>query len=394
MDAVLTCMVSDSIGPGTLSHQLASDLASYLGVEPGVCVRDYVGAIDVALTAVGAVAGDRIAISALAPDVYRTVLEKRGLRPLLLDVDPASGTLLIERVQQAAAEGVRAVIVHYTVGIIPDIEAIVETGVPVIEDVSEGLGGMTAERRIGSYGQYVIVGLEPEHIITCGGGAAVLAGGKRERSELKRVSETLPREVLLSDMNAALGIQQVKRVEQFVQKRREIAAIYNRALLRGRHRMLMQPGDAENVFHSFAVVLAGGAREVIQYSRKKQVECVYAFEKSLFATISEPTRAADNGARAEDGAPDDDAVDPRIDGAAGSAQRSGNSQGGGADPVGTIDTVANGAAGIPDSDAVDRLRAGYPGARALLLRCVLFPLYPVLPKREVDRIEKVVTTLP
>ncbi len=367
MDAVLTCMVSDSIGPGALSHQLAADVASYLGIEPGVCVRDYATAIDIALTAVGASAGERIAISVIAPAVYRTALENRQLQPVLIDVDPATGAVLTGQLEVAVSEGVRAVIVHYSVGIIPDIQAIVDLGVPVIEDVSEGLGGMTAERRIGAYGRYTIVGLEPEHIITAGGGAAVLASGKRERNDLRRIAESLPRGLLLPDMNAALGVQQVKRVEQFVQKRREIASIYNRALLRGRHRMLLQPGDAENVFHSFAVVLAGGAREVVQYARKKQVECIYAFENTLFASMSSPQDLITVGA--------DIAVSGDAAADASAAPE---------------DSVSAGSS----ADEFDRLRAGYPGAGSLLLRCVLFPLYPVLPKREVERIEKVVTTLP
>lgn len=376
MDAVLTCMVSDSIGPGALSHQLAADIASYLGIEPGVCVRDYATAVDIALTAVGAAPGERIALSVLAPAVYRSVLEKRQLQPVLIDVDPASGTVLTRELESAVASGVRAVLVHYGVGIIPDIQSIVDLGVPVIEDVSEGLGGMTAERRIGTYGQYTIVGLEPAHIITTGGGAAVLASGKRERNDLRRISESLPRELLLPDMNAALGIQQVKRVEQFVQKRREIASIYNRALLRGRHRMLLQPGDAENVFHSFAVVLAGGAREVIQYARKKQVECIYAFENTLFASLSSPRELISVG-------PDISVPEPVAP----------DSEFTGGDPESETAPETAISAGSA-ADEFDRVRAGFPGAGSLLLRCVLFPLYPVLPKREVERIEKVVTSLP
>jgi len=173
---------------------------------------------------------------------------------------------------------------------------------------------------------------------------------------LRRVAESLPREMLLCDMNAALGLQQVKRIEQFIQKRREIASIYHRALLRGRHRLLLQPGEAENVFHSFAVVLASGAREVIQYARKKQVECIYAFEGSLYGSMVRPVGHNDAAESAESdnsGSPIDDANHEM------------------------------------ELDAAD-----FPGARSLTLRCVLFPLYPVLPKREVDRIEKVVTTLP
>jgi dTDP-4-amino-4,6-dideoxygalactose transaminase len=351
MDAVLTCLVSDSIGPGSLSHQLAGDLAAYLGVDPGVCVRDYATAIELSLKALNVEPGDQVILSPLAPAVYHSVLIRMGITPRMVDVDASSAALTADAVANASGPGVKAIIVHYTMGIIPDISALTELGIPIIEDISEGFGGITAERKIGTYGQYTIVGLEAEHVVTAGGGAVVLPVGKRERAELKRATDDIPREVILADMNAALGIQQVKRIEQFIEKRREIASIYHRAILRGRHKMLVQAGEADNVYYSFAVVLANGAREVIQYARKKQVEAVRAFEFSILGQIaSRSTLPVFSGAPANQDA-------------------------------------------VFEKD-VESVLKDFPKAQSLYLRCILFPLYPSLAKRDVERIEKVLTTLP
>ena len=379
MDAVLTCLVSDSIGPGVLSHQLASDLAAYLGVEAGTCVRDYSTAIGLAFDAAGIAAGDQVILSPLAPGVYRKVLASRGVRARLVDVDPASGSLTAKAVQESGILGVKAIIVHYTVGIIPEIEALSGLGLPMIEDISEGFGGITADKRSGTYGQFTIVGLEPEHIVTAGGGAVVLARGKHEKAELKQASERLPREMILSDMNAALAIQQVKRVEQFIEKRREIAAIYHRAIMRGRHKMLIQPGETDSVYFSFAVVLANGAREVIQYARRKQVETVRAFESSYLAAmlvemsadpVADESKAEEQIADVDSGSASDQTPGP--------AERLVQPETGeGTDRV-TEETASR----------------HFPNAQSLYLRCVLFPLYPSLPRKEVEKIERVLTTLP
>ena len=379
MDAVLTCLVSDSIGPGVLSHQLASDLAAYLGLESGTCVRDYATAIGLAIDAAGIVAGDQVILSPLAPAVYRTVLINRGVKARLVDVDAASGSLTARAVQESGTVGVKAIIVHYTVGIIPEIEALSGLGLPMIEDISEGFGGITTDKRVGTYGQFTIVGLEPEHIVTAGGGAVVLARGKHEKAELKQAAERLPREMILSDMNAALAIQQVKRVEQFIEKRREIAAIYHRAIMRGRHKMLIQPGETDSVYFSFAVVLANGAREVIQYARRKQVETVRAFESSYLAAMLVETSADPATAEMKAGGERADDVpvfasDQNTD---------------------TVERqVVAGTDAATDEVADENASRHYPNAQSLYLRCVLFPLYPSLPRKEVEKIERVLTTLP
>lgn len=351
MDSVLTCLVSDDVGPGALAESLAAEIASYVGADTGVCLRDYALAIELALTALDLPSGSGVIISPLAPDVYGAVLDKLGITALYPDVDPVTGTMKSDAVARLASGGAGAVILHYTMGVIPDVEQIGGLGLPVIEDISQGIGGITADRRIGAYGRFTVLSMEPNQLITTGGGAAVFPGSRADRAALRRVVDDIPRERIMPNMNAALGLQQMKRLESFIEKRKEIAGVFHRALLRGRHKMLSQPGEAENVFFSFPVVLAGGAREVIQYCSRKQVEVVHAFDNSLLGKEMRRSNAV--------------------------APVSGHASG--EEPV-----AAEG----------ETHRAGLPGANALLLRCVLFPLYPALPRRDVERLEKILTTLP
>jgi len=171
------------------------------------------------------------------------------------------------------------------------------------------------------------VGLEEEDIITSGGGVVLLASGRKELTDLKRVSMGLPRSELLSDMNAALGLIQLGAVEQFIQRRKEIAQIFQQSLLKTRHKGLAQGGEGENIWYSFPVLLAAGMKDVMQYARKKGVETTAGFQ----------------------------------------------------------DTIAAG---------LDFGNGRLPNARALYLRCVLFPLYPSLGKQNVALVSKVLSTLP
>jgi dTDP-4-amino-4,6-dideoxygalactose transaminase len=169
--------------------------------------------------------------------------------------------------------------------------------------------------------------MDPENIITCGGGALVLARSRATAAALKRVQESSPLYSPLADMNAALGIAQVAALESFAAVRREVAAAYAQALLKSRHAPLVQKHDADGVLSSFPVVLSDGMKEVRQYALKKNVETAPAFTEAIAALEESPAAHC----------------------------------------------------GI---------------ARSLVMRCLVFPLYPMLGKRDVEAVCRVLSTMP
>ncbi len=327
MDAVLTCMVSDSLAHGEQARRLASEVAGYLGLAGGVALRGRDRAVHLALDAMAVETGAKVIISPLAPASYADILAQRGLVPLYADANAENGTLQAREVEGLLGEHPAAIIATASLGFVPDLEALAATGVPLIEDISTAFGANVGERRCGSYGRYTIVSLEPEDIITSGGGALLLAAGKKELGDLKRLTDELPRSMLLADMNAALGVIQLGAVEQFVQRRSEIAQLYQQSLLKTRHKSLSAIGEGENIWFTFPVLLAGGMKDVAQYARKKGVETAAGFQ----------------------------------------------------------DTIAS---------RLDFGNLHLPNARALYLRCMLFPLYPSLGKQNAAQVSKVLSTLP
>jgi dTDP-4-amino-4,6-dideoxygalactose transaminase len=323
-------MVSDSLGPGALGQRLVKDMCEYLGCVGGLALREYGRAIRLAFRALEIPRGSRIAVSPLAPRVYMEVLREQGFEAVYADVEEDSGCISPAGVQAVRGEGLAAIVAHATLGFVPDMEGFLELGVPLIEDVSQAVGANTGTRKLGCFGAYTIVSLEPDGIITAGGGALLLGRGRKETQALLRLPQQPLAGELLPDFNAALGITQIKNIEKFIGKRKEIAAIFSRAAMRSRHRMLSQKGDAENIFFSFPLLLASGMKDVQAYARKKGIESEAAFGESVLAYVAE-------------------------------------------------------------DDAAAKM---YPVARSFLLRCLLFPLYPSLTTEPVKQIEQVLSTLP
>lgn len=327
MESVLSCMVSDEIGHGVSARRFISALSEYLGCAGGVAVREYGRAIDLVLRAMDLSPGQKVVLSPLAPAIYHEVMKGLGLVPLFVDVDPTNGCVTAAEVERLKGEEPSLLLVTSPLGFLPDMQALSALGIPIVEDVSMSIGGNVGERKAGSFGQYVIVSLEAENIITSGGGAVALAASRRELGSLRNLAGDLPPSALLPDLNAALALIQIGAIEQYFQRRKEIARIFAQSLAKTRHKVLIQSGECDNTWYSFPVLMASGLRECVQYARKKGIETIPAFQDTIMARSDFGEQKLSN-------------------------------------------------------------------ARALFLRCLLFPLYPTLGKQNVALIAKVLSTLP
>jgi len=327
MGSVLSCIVSDRLGPGEITRELVTRACHALGHAGGVTLANSYMALSVALESLGLGPSDLVILPALAPAVWLRVLLDRGMVPLVADVEPETAGIDPSQVAALVQKGAKAILVPHSLGIMSEIDSLAKHGIPVLEDASQALGGMAGELPCGGAADICLLSLDPESIVTCGGGALVLARSRGVGAALKRVQEASPLFSPLPDMNAALGISQLAALESFALARREIAAVYAQSLLKSRHRSLIQKTEADNVLSSFPVVLSDGMKEVRTYALKKNVDTAPAFAHTIAALEESPGAHCAN-------------------------------------------------------------------ARSLVLRCLLFPLYPMLGKRDVEAVCRVLATLP
>ena len=140
MDAVLTCMVDEKIGPGELNTRFIQQIKEFFGCDGAVALRTPASALKYALRAMDLPAGESILISALAPAWHYQAVEDLGYKPIVLDVDDSNGLVTKEIVHKGILEGGRLLLLHESMGIMPEIEEIIQLGIPVIEDVSKSAG--------------------------------------------------------------------------------------------------------------------------------------------------------------------------------------------------------------------------------------------------------------
>jgi len=346
MDAVLTAMVEDKIGPGEQAKFLIQTAREKIKFDYSLALRSPVIALYLALQALNLERGQGVIVSALSPFYYERVIRDLGLVPLYCDVPSFTACLSRETVEKTIAskpEGVepRCIVLHHTLGYLSDAAAIAELGLPVIEDCSQSYGTQPGSpvidgqphpegespvgASVGNVGVFTILGLEERDMLTCGGGALLYATSRRDASVLRNL-EHLPPEYGLPDMNAALAVVQFREAAKNLLKRREIARLYNHSASRSRHKRFVYT-DQEYNNYAFPLILETGVKDVKAYARKKDAAVENAFEHTLVGSGIVPPELC-------------------------------------------------------------------PEAYSLSLRTVLFPLYPRLKISDAERIAKLILTLP
>jgi dTDP-4-amino-4,6-dideoxygalactose transaminase len=356
MDAVLTAMVEEKIGPGDRNRLLTQTAKEYLHFDYALALRSPAVALYLALSALKAPCKQGVVLSALSPRYYLQVLQDLQITPLYCDVTydfPCMNRDLIENTIANKPEGVEvcAIVLHHTLGYVPDTAAITELGIPVIEDISHSYGSWikpqnkndnakneniegakenkqktSSDSTFNSLfsGVFCILGLEERDMLTSGGGALLFAVNRKDAALLRNFAG-IADEYCLPDINSALAVVQFKEVMRNIERRRDIAEIFIRSSLRTRHKRFIPISEDQYCYYSFSLVLETGLKDVIAYARKKEIILENAF---------------------------------------------GN-------------TIAG--AGLADN---------CPVSNSLVLRTVLFPMYPRLRSLEVERISRLIMTLP
>ena len=333
MDAVLTAMVEDKIGPGDQAKFLIQTAKEKIGFDFCLALRSPAIALSLALKALNLKQGQGVIISALSPLYYRRVIEDSGLIALYCDVLPSTCCMARETVEKlissiAEGPGIGCIVIHHTLGFLGDGAAIAELGFPVIEDCSQSYGsmilagsggfsaveskdrgeepsGIDVEGAVkgipsGNAGVFTILGLEERDMLTSGGGALLYSVSRRDAAALRELGD-LPPEYGLPDMNAALAVVQFREALRNIQKRGEIARLYTQSSLRTRHKRFVQhdvgypknqadrsvaaegsaklPVEYNN--YAFPLILETGMKDVRAYARRKDIAVESAFENTL-----------------------------------------------------------------------------------------------------------------
>jgi perosamine synthetase len=262
---------------GSFVRQLEDGIAHKLGRRHAIAVSNGSAALDVAVAALKLQPGDEIILPTFTIISCAAAVVRAGATPVVVDAEPASWNMASNQIAQKITARTRAIMVVHIYGLPTDMDPILELadkhGLKVIEDAAEVIGQTYKNRPCGSFGHISTLSFYPNKHITTGEGGMVLtddaALAKRCRSlrnlcfgQKRFVHEELGWNFRMSNLQAAVGVAQLERLDEFVRRKREIGNRYNDLFNDNKWLQLPLPRTdyADNIYWVYGIVLKDHAR--------------------------------------------------------------------------------------------------------------------------------------
>jgi dTDP-4-amino-4,6-dideoxygalactose transaminase len=244
------------IGTGPKVRRFEEMLEEYLGVAHVRCVSSCTAALMLGIQALGIGPGDEVIVPAMTFVASANAVEHTGATPVLVDCDPETGLIDLDAAVDALTERTKAIMPVHLAGRPLDmdrLEALREaTGLLVIEDAAHAIGAEWARRRIGSHGNLAAFSFYVTKNITTVEGGALATNDRRIAEEVERLAlhglslgawqrfsdagfrhyevERPGFKFNMTDVQAALGIHQLPRLDGWIDRRAELWQRYDELL--------------------------------------------------------------------------------------------------------------------------------------------------------------------
>ena len=303
IQAVVDVLKSDYITTGPKISEFERSIKEYTGAKYAVVVSNGTAALHAACFAAGIGPEDEVITSPMTFAASANCILYMGAKPVFADIDHNTYNIEPKEILRKITSRTKAIIpVHFT-GQPCDMDEILRIaekhGLMVIEDGAHALGTIYKDKKIGNISAMTTLSFHPVKHITTGEGGAVTTNDRilyekllmfRAHGITRDIEKMADNEgswfyeqqllgfnYRMTDIQAALGISQMKKLESFLEKRRSLAALYNELLkdIDG----LDIPYQAENTssaWHLYIIKLslsklAIGRKEIFEKLREKNI---------------------------------------------------------------------------------------------------------------------------
>ena len=285
--AVTEVLVSDWLTTGPKVKEFEEKLARRVGARYAVVLNSGTAALHAAYFAAGVQRGDEIITSPLTFAATANAALYLGARPVFVDIEYDTGNLDPLLIEKAVSTKTRVIAPVDFTGRPAEMDVIMAAAkkhnLVVVEDAAHALGAVYKGKNIGSIADMTIFSFHPVKHITTGEGGAVATddpvyyqellkfrshGITKEQGQLAELHgdwyyemQTLGYNYRMTDIQCALGISQLDKLDRFVEKRRRIAGEY-RERLAGLTEYLELPGDNPDAsWHLYVIKVKSGPAE-------------------------------------------------------------------------------------------------------------------------------------
>ncbi len=256
---------------GKFINEFEEKWAAYCGMKHGVAVCNGTVALELAVEVLNLPHGSEIILPSFTIISCAQAITKAGCVPVVVDCEPDTWCMDVNQVQDAITSKTRAIMPVHIYGHPVDMDPVVELaekhGLIVIEDAAEAHGAEYKGRKCGGLGHISCFSFFANKIVTTGEGGMVLTSDDRLAGKLRSyrnlcfqakqrfLHEEIGHNYRFTNIQAAIGLAQLEKVEVFVDRKRAMAAKYNDGLSGLPVRVPVERPWAKNVYWMYGIVL-------------------------------------------------------------------------------------------------------------------------------------------
>jgi len=268
IQAVSTVLRSPDLSLGPKLIEFEKALAGYIGTKRAVAVNSGTSGLFLCMLALGIGQGDEVITTPFTFIASATPILMVGASPVFVDIDPVSLNIDPADIESKITGRTKAILPVEIFGNPFGIDRICEIArkhnLVVIDDSCEALGSALNGKMVGTFGKMSVFGFYPNKQITTGEGGMILTNDEdladvcvslrnqgRGKNSAWLAHERLGYNFRLSDINCALGIAQLSRIDEIKAKRRQVAIWYQEIL--ANEERLVVPAEPEGCDMSWFV---------------------------------------------------------------------------------------------------------------------------------------------
>jgi len=258
---------------GPFIAKFEDQFSKYIGRASGIAVSNGSAALDVAVQALQLGAGDEVIMPTFTIISPATSVVRAGAKPVLVESDPLTWNMDVNKIEEKITAKTKAIIIVHIYGLPVDMDPVLDIAkrynLLVIEDAAEMHGQTYKGKKCGTFGDISIFSFYPNKHITTGEGGMILTDDSNLSARCKKLRnlafEATGRRFIhfelgwnyrMTNLQAALGVAQLERIDDHIAKKRWMGNMYSEKLngLKGFQLPLPKTDYAENIYWVYGMV--------------------------------------------------------------------------------------------------------------------------------------------
>lgn len=288
IEAVIETMRSGWVSQGEKVEEFEESFAKYCGVKHGVAVNSGTAALHVALASLDIRKGDEVITTPLSCVATTNPIVYLNAKPVFVDVEPETLNIDPALIEKKITPKTKAILpVHlfgHPVNLDPIIEVAEKHGLEVIEDAAQAHGAKYKGKKVGSFGHISCFSFYADKLVTTVEGGIALTNDEElaEKMRLLRSFGMSKREKFyhpilgynykMSDIHAAIGLVQLRKLDNYIQRRRSNIGHLKKQLRNQDLKLPVELNYAFNVYYVCHILVKKGKEKIVEHLERKGIE--------------------------------------------------------------------------------------------------------------------------